>query len=370
MVVIFFKMIGCILLLLLFIISLIALIKGQGTPVRLSKESKNTFDKQFSTREKIYINNSEQYVFITSEDITNPVLLFLHGGPGSPEVAMHNFKDEDRLEKRFTVCYWEQRGAGLSYQARLSPEEMTLDLMVEDTLQVTEYLMKRFHKEQIYLMGHSWGSFLSIKTIQKKTDYYKAYLGVGQLSDQKESERLAYDFMLNHATLIKDKKAIKALTAYDLNTNSFPSNKYIMSTRTKYMNKYGIGVKHEDNFKMTVLLKEVFLFSGYSLIDCVKFGLGSSFSMNLNSIYLNENLMETSTHLNVPIYILHGIYDYQVSHELAKEYLETIQAPDKGFYSFNQSAHSPNFEETKKFLTIVFSLLDKQENSRLTKKVP
>ncbi|MHC5229213.1 hypothetical protein ACYSNW_13105 [Enterococcus sp. LJL99] len=149
---------------------------------------------------------------------------------------------------------------------------------------------------------------------------------------------------------------------FDPDSADFPSNKYMVSTRTKYMNKYGIGVKHEKNFRMTKLLLDILLFPGYSLLDFVKFGLGSSFSMNLNTIYLNENLMETSIDIEVPVYIMHGRYDHQVSYDLAKKYLDKIQATNKAFYSFENSAHSPNFEETDKFLAIVFSLLDKHEN--------
>lgn len=356
-----------ILIIILFIFTIIvslAILKGRGKEITLVDENGDVYENGISVREKININDSEQYVFITGEDKNKPVLLYLHGGPGSPEVALHDFEPGNRLEQEFVVCYWEQRGAGMSYGAKLhSFKDMTLDVMLNDTIALTEYLMERFDQEQIYVMGHSWGSLLGIKSIQAKPEYYKAYFGIGQVVNQSISETLAYEYMTNHANEIGDANAIKELAKFDINDKSFPTPEYMMSTRIKYMNKYGIGIMHDENFKMSNMVSDIFWFEGYSVLDVFKFLLGCfNSNKNMLNIVTEENLMLKETDFAVPVYILHGKYDYQVSHDVAKQYLELINAPAKEFYSFENSAHSPNFEETEKFLEIVFSILEKHEN--------
>jgi pimeloyl-ACP methyl ester carboxylesterase len=144
----------------------------------------------------VTINGVEQGMFIRSADTTHPVLLFLHGGPAMPTYVLEQ-KYPTGLEKDFTIVWWEQRGAGLSYSSDIPPETMTVKQMVADTVAATDYLRKRFGKEKIYLMGHSWGSFIGIQAAAQAPERYHAYIGVGQLTNQLESERLAYAYMLN-----------------------------------------------------------------------------------------------------------------------------------------------------------------------------
>ena len=341
----------------------IALLKrGKGKPIKLLDENGNSFPNGLSTREKIMIGGVSQYVFITSENVNHPVLLFLHGGPGSSEIGLEDFTHGQRLEEKFTVCYWEQRGAGLSYGAGKSSEKMTVDLMVTDAIELTEYLMKRFDKDQIYIMGHSWGTFLGTKVISKKPEYYKAYFGIGQISNQKASEKIAYHYMLEHAEKIGDVKAVNTLKAENPESPNFPSNKYLLSVRTNYMNKYGVGLIHSDNFKMSELVKKILAFKGYSFFDILKYPLGSQLSSKmLFPSVIAENLMETETQFELPIYILQGAFDMQVSYSLAKDYSDLLLAPKKGFYTFKNSAHSPNLEEKELFLETVFTILENSE---------
>lgn len=361
--VIIFKIIIILLIFLIAIIISVAVYKGRGKAVELEDSNGNEYKNGISTREKIKIGGKEQYIFLTGENKNNPILLFLHGGPGSPEIAMSSFKEGERLEEKFTVCYWEQRGSCLSYDAKPKKDkDMTLDLMISDTLELTNYLRNRFNQDKIYIMGHSWGSFLGVKTIVAKPEYYKAYFGIGQIVNQVKSEKLAYEYMVNKAEQIDDKKALMELEKFSIDSVNFPENKYILTTRTKYMNKYGIGIMHEEDYKMSKLIKEVLLFEGYSLIDFAKYGLGGLYSnKTLFKYVLEDNLMDNSYKFEIPVYILQGKYDYQVSHDLAKEYYGKIEAPEKEFYSFENSAHSPNFEETDKFLEIVFEILNRNE---------
>jgi len=302
----------------------------------------------------IEIGGIQQGFFLTSENQENPIILFLHGGPGSPELALlYRYISSGCLEKYFTVCYWDQRGAGMSFSKSIDPTTMTLEQMIEDTRQITEYLKRRFNKEKIYLMGHSWGSFLGIKTIEKHPENYLAYIGIGQVTNQLESEKLAYDYMLRHATEIKDKSAMKKLKKINRNASDFPTVDYLATARSPLMNKYGIGLMHKK-FPKAGLIKGVLFFKGYTLSEKVKFIQGMAFSFkHLWNYVISNNLFDSSISFQVPVYITHGKYDYQVSYTLAHKYFEIIKAPDKSFFSFEESAHSPNGEEPKKFVQIV-----------------
>jgi len=148
-----------------------------------------------SISEKIFvnINGLKQGMFIMGKDSTKPVLLYLHGG--MPEYYLMK-KYPTGLEDYFTLVWWEQRGSGLSFSASILPETMTLEQMISDTKEETNYLRKRFGREKIYLMGHSAGTFIGLQVAAQVPELYYAYIGVAQMTDQLKSERLAYEYML------------------------------------------------------------------------------------------------------------------------------------------------------------------------------
>jgi pimeloyl-ACP methyl ester carboxylesterase len=336
------------------IVSVVIALNSPGKLEPLTDADGNEIAGSIAEKQFIEIGGIQQGFFIRSENPENPVILFMHGGPGSPELGMtYNYEVSERLEKYFTVCYWDQRGAGMTFSRSTDPSSMTLDQMVEDTRQMTEYLQERFNQEKIYLMGHSWGSLLGVKTIEQYPENYAAYIGIGQVSHQAESEKLAYDYMLNHAKEIDDKAAIKSLEKFDRNASDFPPLEYTMTTRSSLMNKYGIGIMH-DNFSMAGLIKDLLLFKGYTFFDKMNYIQGMGFSLQyLNDNVIEANLIESTTSFEVPVYIIQGKYDYQVSHTLAREYYEKIDAPKKAFFTFEHSAHSPNTEEPELFVQTV-----------------
>lgn len=332
------------------LVILILIIISPGKLEPLKDKNGNPIPHSITEKVKLEIGGVKQQAFILGEKKENPVLLFLHGGPGSPELPLVFTNNGDRrLEEEFIVCYWDQRGAGMS-RAGIPVETMTLEQLIADTHKITQYLKKRFHQKKIYLMGHSWGSFLGIKVVNQYPDDYFAYIGMGQLSNQRLSEKLAFDYMLEHAHQIKDQKAIKALSKYDATSSAFPELRYVMSIRSSLMNKYGIGIAHR-NFSMSTVIKQLFFFKGYTLTEKINYMRGSLFSLKTLFHYtLEDDLAKTTASFDLPIYITHGKFDYQVSYALAKSYTEKIQAPKKSFFTFEESAHSPIIEEREKFI--------------------
>jgi len=179
-----------ILLICLLIPALIIMFSGSGKPVPFTDNNGNPTEGSISEKIFIKINGVEQGMFIKGKDKTKPVLLFLHGGPGMPEYAVSR-KYQPVLEDNFIVCWWEQRGAGLSYSTDIPLETMNFGQLISDVIEVTNYLRNRFKQEKIYLMAHSGGTFIGIQAAAQAPELYYAYLGISQISNQLESEKLA-----------------------------------------------------------------------------------------------------------------------------------------------------------------------------------
>lgn len=305
--------------------------------------------------EKIFveINGMKQGMFIQSVNLENPVLLFLHGGAGSPEIAFTE-QYPTGLEKIFTVCWWEQRGSGISYSRSIEKEEMTIEQMISDTIAVTHYLKNRFDKEKIYVMGHSWGSLLGVLTVQQAPQLFHAYIGIGQVARQLESERLAYTYMLQEFNKANNKKMIRKLEKHSIDKGGEVSLRYL-GVRSEGMLQLGIGVMHNCTSMMECVMT-VLRYKGYTLKEKFRFPMGSSFSLkHLWEFVLQTDLIKQVKELKVPVYIFQGKYDYQVSYFIAKEFATAVNAPVKGFYTFENSAHSPCFEEPDKMRHILLT---------------
>jgi pimeloyl-ACP methyl ester carboxylesterase len=301
-----------------------------------------------SSSEKVFadINGVRQGMFIQSTDPAHPVLLFLHGG--LPEYFLTE-RYPTQLENDFTVVWWEQRGAGLSYSPRIPPETMTLEQFIADTLSVTDYLRNRFSKEKIYLMAHSGGTFIGLQVAARAPQVYCAYVGVAQMVHQLESERRAYEYMLERFGQAGNGRMVRKLQAAPVTTTAGTPEAYL-AVRDRAMHSLGVGTAHD----MTSVLRGVVWPSlrspHYTPGEKVRLWRGKR-SGGVSALWdemLAVNLAERVTELSLPAYFFHGVYDYTVSYQLAKDYVESLKAPLKGFYSYHRSAHSPVMEEPQK----------------------
>lgn len=324
-----------------------------GKPKPFLNENGKLLASSISEKIHININGVEQGMFIKSKNQANPVLLFIHGGPGMPEYFLTQ-RYPTGLEDNFTVCYWEQRGAGLSYSSDIPPETLTDEQLIADTLEVTNYLRKRFGQEKIYLMAHSWGSFIGIQAAARAPEMYNAYIGVAQISRPLESEKLAYKYMMEQYTIAGDKRMVQRLEKFPITEMDIVPNSY-RSLRDEAMHKLGIGTMHNMKSVVSGIFLPSWQFPEYTLSEKVNIWRGkwSAYSTNMWNQMIATDLTAKVSKLDIPVYFFHGIYDYTCSYTLAKDYFEKLQAPLKGFYTFEQSAHSPLFEEPVKMQHIL-----------------
>jgi pimeloyl-ACP methyl ester carboxylesterase len=347
--------ISAVLLVCVLILVGVLLAYSPGKPAPFLDENRNPLVGSISEKIQVNINGMEQGMFIKSKDINNPVLLFVHGGPGMPEYWLTQ-RYPTGLEDHFTVVWWEQRGAGLSYSADIPPETMTAEQFISDTLEVTNYLRKRFGKEKIYLMAHSWGSYIGIQAAAREPELYYAYIGMGQISYQIKSEQLAYEYALEYYKRNGNTEMVKKLEAAPP-TMTVPLPTAYDSLRDEYMHGAGIGTTHEMDSVVTGIFLPSWQFREYTLGEKLNLWRGKFFSRS-RSFSLWDKMQATDltkqvTELSIPAYFFEGKYDYTCAYPLARDYFEKLKAPIKGFYTFDQSAHSPMFEEPEKMLKII-----------------
>ena len=199
----------------------------------------------YAIKEKTFIqvDGNKIGMFIEGNSPNAPVLLFLHGGPGMPQYGLTQ-KYPTFLEEHFIVCWYEQRGSGLSYNKTIDYAQLTVENIISDTIEIANYLRNRFHQDKIYLMGHSWGSLIGIETIKQYPELFHAYIGVAQIVNQLKSEKLVYEYMLEQYRKQDNKNMVKKLENFNiLESNAIPLD--YVKFRDKPMHEMGIGSTHE-----------------------------------------------------------------------------------------------------------------------------
>ena len=329
----------------------VLLLCSPGKPKPFKDENGKPLACSISEKIFVNINSVKQGMFIKSKNQTNPVLLYLHGG--MPDYFLTN-RYPTGLEDYFTVVWWEQRGTGLSFSANIAPKTLILEQMISDTKEVTNYLRHRFGKEKIYLMGHSGGSFIGIQVAAQSPELYYAYIGISQISHQLNSERLAYEYMIKQFKEKEETGMIRKLKAAPVSITLGTPDAYL-AVRDKAMHSLGIGTTHDMKSVITGIFLPSLACRDYTLTEKINMWRGKSQSgvSILWDKILTTDLTKQVPELNIPVCFFHGIYDYTVSYPLAKEYLNQIKAPVKGFYTFEHSAHSPLFEEPGKMKKII-----------------
>jgi len=306
--------------------------------------------------EKIWVqvNDARQGMFLIGDDLRRPVLLFVHGGPGMPEYWLTQ-RRPIALEELFTVAWWEQRGAGLSYRPHIPADEMTGERFVSDTIAVTNYLRERFGTQKVYLMAHSWGSYIGLLAASRAPELYHAYIGIAQMTHQIRSEALAYEHMLNGYRELGDARMVRRLEEAPVTDSTIPLPGSYMTVRDRAMHRLGVGTTRDMRSVVTGLFLPSWRFPGYTLREKVNLWRGKVFSRRsaLWNEMLATDLTERVAGLRLPAYFLHGRHDYTASYEMAKAYARRLVAPVKGFYTFERSAHSPMFEEPERTLRIL-----------------
>lgn len=292
----------------------------------------------------IRIGGVEQCVLIRGYNTKNPILLFLHGGPGMPMMYLaHEFQRP--LEKDFTVVQWDRRGAGKTYARNIpSVESMNVRQMLDDAYELIDTLRNRYHQNKIILVGHSFGTYLGSIMVTERPELFSAYISVGQVVDSEKARVLQERFIRKKAKLTGKSEIVAEL------------NKPDKPNLEKWLFEFGGELKHRKSF-FPLVWSGLFA-PEYTLPEVLKVGEGSSFSSsNMKYNVLSNSICHEIREYPIPVYFMVGTSDYTTPHELISDYYELIKAPKKEIIYFENSAHFPFFEEPTKFSDEVKKLL-------------
>lgn len=340
------------------ILACIVLLHSPGKIEPIKDKNGDPVIGSISEKTFVTIGGVRQGMIIRGSNIKNPVLLYIHGGPAFPNYFLID-RYKPGLEDNFIVCYWEQRGGGLSYSKEVTPESMNFEQLASDAIEVTNYLRKRFDKEKIYMIAHSGGTPFAVMAAAKAPQLFYAYIGMAQITRQDESEKLAYRYMTGQYKAAGNNKALKELEEFPI----LDSSRYIVPfyksmIRDKSMHDLGIGTMRNMRSVLKGVFIPVWMCKAYTTREKINIWY-SKFSF-IRKTKLIDELFATDIpakipELEIPVYFFSGRYDLTVNHDLSKAYLYKLKAPLKGFYTFDNSAHSPVFEEPQRLKEIIMT---------------
>jgi proline iminopeptidase len=302
--------------------------------------------------ERWRINRVDESVIIRGRDKSNPVLIWLHGGPGSSETPVLRAFNSP-LEDHFTVVYWDQRLAGQTLDPLApAPKRLTIADMLSDMDVVVDRVRARLGQDRVLLVGHSWGTMLGVIYTSRHPEKVAAYVGVGQMADKPKAETASYAYALHQAQARGDAKASAELKRI----GPPPYRGEEIFTEREWLTKFG-GETHAD-LSMLKLILIGMREPEANWRDLWATNHGGLLGYHLlEPQLLSTNLDHTYTHFEAPIFIGAGRYDHLTDASLSKAYFDRISAPQKRFVWFEQSGHNPHLEEASRFNSWMISVV-------------
>lgn len=297
----------------------------------------------------IDVNGSKQWINIYGEDTDNPVLLYLHGGPGSATSDI-DYVFTRKWADVYTVVTWDQRNCGKSYDAQQNDIVLTRELFMTDGKEVTEFLLNYLLKDKITILGHSWGSIYGANLVLEYPEYYECFIGTGQLVDYLENEEaFKQEAMLWAEDDNETLELINQLTPDNI------TMEHIIA-RNAIMQKYGYDMMvngADYNLVATIIFNP-----NYSIIDWINY-----FKRDM-SVYLDFFVSEEFASFSLigrinyemPFYNINGNKDYQTNYKLAQKYFEEVNAPYKQMFIMENMTHGLLESDSEGFSKIVHQI--------------
>jgi pimeloyl-ACP methyl ester carboxylesterase len=297
-------------------------------------------------RVQVSLGGIPQWITVRGRDSRNPILLFIHGGPAAPEMPT-SWTFQSDWEDFFTVVQWDQRGSGKTYAAndptKVKPT-LTVDRMEQDSAELVQYLRTKYGKDKIFVMGHSWGSILGLRLAQAHPEWLYAYIGMGQIIDSRESERLDFEATLKAAQDAGNAKAVKELKALEPYPDAAGKVSLdAIDVERKWSVYYGGLTWRRDSYAYYYNTSE--LSPDYSDADLKAIDEGSLFSLTALLPAMMQADFTKTTDFKCPIIMFNGRHDTTVSAAVTADWFKTVHAPVKKLVWFEDSAHMMQIEQ-------------------------
>ncbi len=296
----------------------------------------------------VNINGIEQWISIRSKSLNNPILLMVHGGPGS--TSSHYTNDHfEELEKDFIVVHWDQRGSGKTFAKDISAKSfddylienpLTIEQLVDDGVAISNYLLQRFDKRKLILRGGSWGAYLSMNMIHANPNLFYAYIGHAQLVNANEKLMFGYEKSIELAEKFKNVEALKVLKELLPPPYDHPKKYGQLLRIIKGFEQASSNTKESrviERYNSEQDRKYRFLADDYSWMYFVGFK-----RLGIKGMRSSVDLKKLGFKFQVPIFIFQGVKDLTTPQHLTINYLEQIEAPIKEYFLIPDAGHEPS----------------------------
>lgn len=294
----------------------------------------------------IRIGGIEQWIQIRGEDRSNPVLLVIHGGPGSPYAA---FTLPMRpWEKHFTIVQWDRRGAGktLGRNGKTGSGEMTFPRMVKDAIEVAEFLRGYLGKAKLVLMAGSMGNMVALPLIKRRPDLFSAFVSTDLYVNMLQNEALSHEQALKRLNAAGNSRGYTALEKIGPDPALWDYRAWTINLQWTFASNLPT-----PNLDRSLLLPLILTAPFYSLKDVVDWFSGFEFSKStLFQQIMAYDARSLGPSFEVPFFLFQGDTDVITLTALAQEYFEEIQAPNKEMVLIQQAGHFAAFTQPGQFL--------------------
>lgn len=310
--------------------------------------------EQIYTEEYAVVAGIEHYLLHYQSKPEDPVLLFIHGGPGQTE-SFFAFVVEEYAQRNYNIVYYDQRGAGKTWlrNKKSKPDTETLK---NDLLEIVLYLKKKYGKEKIGILGHSWGSVLGSMFALEHPEHTLCYIGCGQVVNIVKNEQMGYAILKDVIEKSGNKKDIRKLQKI----GKYPTDYFDMKTYRKMgqirslQGKYGLA---QDFGKTAIDLWRRSPIMGMQ--DLLPFMMGMLVNMQPMRELMSFDLREKGNCYLVPVYYVLGEKDSQTPIEISMKYFEEVQAPDKKLYLIPNAGHAPMLDNVEEYRRAVREIVGK-----------
>ena len=302
------------------------------------------------------INGVDHWISIRGQDRSNPVILLVHGGPASPTMpSLWQFQRP--LEEYFTLVNYDQRGAGKTFREDHSEalgDTLRIQTYVDDLVAIAEHLRAKLGKQRLVLMAHSWGTIPAMHAALARPELFHAYVGIGQVIDVRENERLSLAYGLAEARRRGNAEAVREIEALLPYPGDAPLTRERIVAARKWPQHYGGMAAFRDESNPW-FYGAVRLSPEYDADDRAAINAGSLFTLDrLLDEFVQVDFSEVRE-FPIPVVMFMGRHDYTTPSQPTADWLARVEAPFKRGVWFERSAHMVPWEEPGKTLV---SLLD------------
>lgn len=283
----------------------------------------------------------KHWVTMEGSNCANPVVLYVHGGPGNP-LTPFGAALFATWRERYTVVLWDQRGSGMTYGANPPPEDspLSIEQLRDDGIAVAEKVAAQLGQRKLILMGSSWGSVLAVHMAQARPDLFHAYVGVSQVVSERENMVDAYQGVLALARKANDAEHQPKLEALGSPPWTNPRNFGIMR---RAIRKYeGLATEAAPRqwwqrpaiYSTPKALADYDAGEDYSFLQFV--------GLHGDGMQSKVDLYALGTSFKLPVYLVQGEQDLLTSQAVTRRYFEQLKAPQKDMVVVPHAGHDPN----------------------------